>query len=73
MNYLTTEDGKPIRRDNPLAVQLSGSIPEYGWLDTDIPPAPADPAKLALGVEINTTTNEMTTKYWNGTVWVEVL
>ena len=30
MNYLTTEDGKPIKKDNPLdiqgSVQLSGSI-----------------------------------------------
>ena len=24
MNYLTTEDGKPIRRDNPLDVKISG-------------------------------------------------
>lgn len=67
-SYIQNADGTRT----PL-MQLSGSIPEYGWLDTDIPPAPADPAKLALGVEINTTTNEMTTKYWNGTVWVEVL
>ena len=50
-----------------------GTIPEYGWLDTDDEPTPLEPTKLAFGVEINTTTHAMTTKYWNGTVWQEVL
>jgi len=57
----------------PIDVQLSGSIPEYGWLSTDDEPTPLEPTKFAMGVEINTTTHEMTTKYWNGTAWVEVL
>ncbi|NLW92358.1 MAG: hypothetical protein GXY34_12265, partial [Syntrophomonadaceae bacterium] len=64
--------GGVIDSNGCQAVKLSGSIPEYGWLNTDTPPAPADPAKLALGVEINTTTHKMTTKYWNGSAWVEV-
>jgi hypothetical protein len=58
---------------NAMPVQLSGSIPEYGWLDTDDPVTPLDPTKFAIGVEINTTTYEMTTKYWTGSAWQEVL
>ena len=58
---------------NPALVTLSGSIPEYGWLDTDDEPTPLEPAKLAFGVEINTTTHVITTKYWNGPAWQEVL
>ena len=54
-------------------VQLSGSIPEYGWLDTDDPVTPNDPTKFAIGVEINTVTHEMITKYWTGSAWQEVL
>ena len=54
-------------------VQLYGSIPEYGWLNTDDAPTPDDPTKFALGMEINTTTHKMTAKYWNGTAWQEVL
>lgn len=61
----------------PATTTLTGSspgtIPEYGWLDTDDEPTPLEPTKLAFGVEINTTTHAMTTKYWNGTVWQEVL
>ena len=56
-----------------LTTTLSGSIPEYGWLDTDDEPTPLEPTKLAFGVEINTTTHAMTTKYWNGAAWQEVL
>jgi hypothetical protein len=62
-----------ITGTTPATVQLSGSIPEYGWLSTDDEPTPLEPTKFAMGVEINTTTHEMTTKYWNGTAWVEVL
>jgi len=61
----------------PATTTLTGSspgtIPEYGWLDTDNEPTPLEPTKFAMGVEINTTTHAMTTKYWNGTAWVEVL
>lgn len=56
-----------------LNVALSGRIPEYGWLDTDDEPTPLEPTKFAVGVEINTTTHEMTTKYWTGSAWQEVL
>jgi len=60
----------------PATVTISDSkvsIPEYGWLDTDDPVTPDDPTRLAFGVEINTTTHEMTTKYWDGSTWQEVL
>lgn len=59
------DEFKPMGKD----VTLTGSIPEYGWLDTANAPTPSDPTKLAFGVEINTTTHKMTTKYWNGTAW----
>ena len=62
-----------IAGTSPATVQLYGSIPEYGWLNTDDAPTPADPTKFALGMEINTTTHKMTAKYWNGTAWQEVL
>jgi hypothetical protein len=66
-----------VSTSNPVPTTLTGSspgtIPEYGWLDTDDEPTPLEPTKLAFGVEINTTTHAMTTKYWNGTVWQEVL
>ena len=66
-----------VNGTTPATTALTGSspgtIPEYGWLDTDDEPTPLEPTKLAFGVEINTTTHAMTTKYWNGTVWQEVL
>ena len=53
---------------SPIPVKDMHSIPEYIWLagDAAITLGADD---RALGVEINTTTHEMTTKYWNGTAW----
>lgn len=52
-------------------VTLSGIIYEYQWLDTDTPPV-LGAEDRAFGVEINTTTHEMTIKYWTGSAWQEV-
>lgn len=54
-------------------VQLSGSIPEYGWLSTDDEPTPDDPTKMALGIVIDVLTDTMSTKYWNGSLWKELI
>ncbi len=51
------------------AVQVTGSIPEYGWVDGDTEPTPTG---FAFGVKINPTTGAMTTMYYNGTAWSEV-
>ena len=52
----------------------NSSVPEYLWLDTDDPkPDPGDDGfNRAMGVEIDTSTDEITTKYWNGSEWKEV-
>jgi hypothetical protein len=47
---------------------LNGSIPEYQWLNTDAPPILGSTDR-AFGIEINSTTNVMTTKYWTGSAW----
>lgn len=52
------------------AVQLTGSIPEYGWVDGDTEPTPDG---FAFGVKIDPNTGGMTTMYWNGTAWAEVV
>jgi hypothetical protein len=49
-------------------VKIYGGIPEYLWLDTDTPPT-LNAIDRAIGIEINTTTHTMITKYWTGTAW----
>ena len=77
MNYLTTEDGKPIKKDNPLdiqgSVQLSGSIPEYAWFTGAEQPTPADQTKFAWGYELDETTGEISAYGWAGAAWVKVV
>ena len=51
-------------------VQLSGSIPEYGWVDGDAEPAPDS---FAFGAKVDPATGAITTMYWNGIAWVEVV
>jgi len=51
---------------NPASVQLTGSIPEYGWVDGDTEPTPEG---FAFGAKVNPTTGAITTMYWNGTAW----
>jgi len=56
-----------------ISVALTGSsvsIEERLWLSTDPDPVPV--SNRALGVVIDVATNEMTTKYWDGTSWEEV-
>ncbi len=77
MNYLTTEDGKPIKKDNPLDVQgtveLSRSIPEYAWFTGAEQPIPADQTKFAWGYEFDETTGEISAYGWAGAAWVKVV
>ncbi len=55
-------------------VQVTGSIPEYMWLDGDAEPDPGDDGfTRAMGVEIDPATHEMTVKYYDGTDWQEVV
>lgn len=49
-------------------VTLSGNIPEYLWLSTDTPPV-LGATDRAFGVEMDTTTHEMTIYYWTGSAW----
>ncbi len=76
---MTSIQGQDIHGDwHWLLLNADGSIatltiPEYGWLDTEGAPTPAEPNKLAFGVEVNTTTHKIIAKYWNGTSWQEVL
>lgn len=51
------------------AVQLLGSIPEYGWIDGDTEPTPTG---FAFGAKVDSTTGNITCMYWNGIAWVEV-
>jgi hypothetical protein len=77
LNYLTTEDGKPINENNPLdvkgSVQLSGSIPEYAWFTGAEQPIPADQTKFAWGYEFDETTGEISAYGWSGAAWVKVV
>lgn len=54
---------------NPGNMQLTGSVPEYGWKTGDAEPAPTG---FALGMEVDPATDIGTVKYWNGVTW-EVL
>lgn len=56
-----------------LLTQLTGSIPEYGWLSTDDEPTPDDPTKMAFGIVIDVSTDTMSIKYWNGSLWKELI
>ena len=58
-----------IAGTTPATVQLSGSIPEFGWVDGDTEPTPDS---FAFGAKVNPSTGEITTMYWNGTSWEEV-
>lgn len=55
--------------DNPGVVTLSGSIPEFGWVDGDAEPTPTE---FSFGAKVNPATGEITTMYWDGTAWEEV-
>lgn len=63
---------KILSGEAPAAVQVVGSIPEYGWLSTGTAPTPIDPTKFAMGAEIDSTTGETTIKYWDGAEWKEL-
>ena len=52
-----------------LDVQVTGSIPEYLWVDGDAEPTPD--FDRAIGVFINAS-HEMVVKYWDGTSWEDV-
>jgi len=58
---------------NPGSMKLTGSIPEYSWFNSEIPPTPTEPTKLAWGYNFNTTTGAVTAYGWSGTIWVEVV
>lgn len=62
--------GELFTPSNPGVVQLSGSIPEYGWVDGDIEPTPIG---FAFGAKIDPATGSITSMYWNGSAWVEVV
>lgn len=51
------------------AVQLTGSIAEYGWAHNQPEPTPAE--SFAFGVRIESD-GTMTSMYWNGSEWNEV-
>lgn len=77
MNYLTTEDGKPIKDTNrlPVDAQLSGIIPEYAWFTGAEQPIPADQTKFAWGYEFDETTGEISAYGWSGAgaAWVKAV
>ena len=50
-------------------VKLTGSIPEYGWVDGEAEPTPTE---FAFGVKVDPATGAITTMYWDGTSWEEV-
>ncbi len=54
----------------PAVTQLTGSIPEYGWVDGGIEPTPD---RFAFGAKVDPATSAITTMYWNGAAWVEVV
>ena len=60
-----------VAKESTLEIIKKSSIPEYMWLDTDDPkPDPGDDGfDRAMGVEIDTSTNEMNVKYWDGSEW----
>ena len=64
----------PVDESNPVPVngnvQLTGSIAEYGWVDGDTEPTPEG---FAFGVKVNPATGAITTMYWNGSAWAEVV
>lgn len=65
-------DGKArpgnLDENGNLKVKASGNIPEYQWLSTDTPPD-LGATDRAFGVEMDTTTHEMTIYYWTGSAW----
>ena len=68
-----TDGDEIFTSENPGSIQLTGSIPEYGWLSTDDEPTPDDPTKMAFGIVIDVSTDTMSTKYWNGSLWKELI
>ena len=54
-------------------VQLTGSIPEYAWLEGAESPTPFESSKFAWGYKFNATTGEIIANGWTGTAWVEVV
>lgn len=71
METLKTNDAGALKVEGTM--QFSGSIPEYGWLSTDDEPTPDDPTKMAFGIVIDVSTDTMSTKYWNGSLWRELI
>lgn len=52
-----------------VTATLSGSIPEFGWVDGDAEPTPTE---FSFGAKVNPATGEITTMYWDGTAWEEM-
>lgn len=73
---VTKLSGSSIPNDQPVPTSIVGSlasngvIPEYGWVDGDTEPVPTE---FAFGAKVDATTNVITSMYWNGTAWVEVV
>ena len=52
-----------------ITTTLTGSIPEFGWVDGDAEPTPTE---FSFGAKVNHATGEITTIYWDGTAWEEM-
>lgn len=64
---IKTNDNGALKVDG--VVTLSGSIPEFGWVDGDAEPTPTE---FSFGAKVNPATGEITTMYWDGTAWEEM-
>ena len=54
-----------------LSTEVTGSIPEYSWLDGAAEPTPTE--DFAWGYKFNSTTGALTVYGWSGSAWVEVV
>ena len=61
-----------VNEDGSVNAQLVGAIPEYNWFAGEERPEPAEPAKPAIGVEVDAETGDMVGLLWNGEDWEEV-
>ena len=57
--------------DGTLSTEVTGSIPEYSWLDGAAEPTPTE--DFAWGYKFNSTTGALTVYGWSGSAWVEVV
>ena len=55
--------------NDPHDVNVTGSIPEYGWVVGDPEPTPT---AFAFGAKVDPGTGDITTMYWDGASWEEV-